>query len=564
MTPTSSKFFYRAVPLLLGLLLLARLIGMAAAPLMDTTEARYGEISRKMAELNDWVTPWFDHGVPYWGKPPLAFWVTAISLKLFGVNEFAARLPHLIISLLIVGLVVWLAARRDRDAALPTLALISGSFLFFVSSGAVMTDIELVLGTTLTMAGFWLALEDGDGAGSQPSQRSMWCAGTMFFCGLILGLLAKGPVALVLSGAPIFVWIVYNRRWLDTWRRLPWISGAFLTLLIALPWYWLAEQRTPGFLEYFLLGEHWHRFVTPGWEGDRYGNAHEYPVGAIWAFAFIDMLPWSILLPLAAWYWRPEIRASTATLMATPVNAAASSSPAHASDAATGQPDFIRSDERAWQGYLLAWMITPLLLFTPARNIIMTYVLPGLPAAAILAGGWMARQHRSGRQIGTWLSLGLAVTLLVACSVAIVNVSQPDKMQHKSVKTMLAAYDQARAHPVPIPAVNAPGVTLIPSDAPLIFISFRPFSAEFYSRGKAITVINDEEGWRRIGAGAAYVATRVGDLFIAHAPSNAGAGNDTGEAGAISGSSGLARQSVRPVARIGHYGQYDLFFVAAR
>ena len=157
MTLTRSKFFYRTVPILLGLLLLARLIGMAVAPLLDTTEARYGEISRKMAELNDWITPWFDHGVPYWGKPPLAFWVTAISFKLFGVNEFSARLPHLIISMLIVGLAVWLAARRDRHAALPTLALISGSSLFFVSSGVVMTDIELILGTTLTMAGFWLA-----------------------------------------------------------------------------------------------------------------------------------------------------------------------------------------------------------------------------------------------------------------------------------------------------------------------------------------------------------------------------------------------------------------------
>ena len=56
-----------------------------------------------MAELNDWVTPWFDYGVPYWGKPPLAFWVTALGFKLFGVNEFTARLPHLAISLLIFG-----------------------------------------------------------------------------------------------------------------------------------------------------------------------------------------------------------------------------------------------------------------------------------------------------------------------------------------------------------------------------------------------------------------------------------------------------------------------------
>jgi 4-amino-4-deoxy-L-arabinose transferase-like glycosyltransferase len=557
MTFTSSKFFYRAVPILLGLLLLARLIGMAA-PLMDTTEARYGEIGRKMAELNDWVTPWFDYGVPYWGKPPLAFWVTAISFKLFGVNEFSARLPHMMISLLIVGLIVWLAARRDRDAALPTLALISGSFLFFVSSGAVITDIELILGTTLTMAGFWLALEDADGPGSKRTQWSPWRAGTMFFGGLILGLLAKGPVAVALSGAPIFVWVVYNRRWLDTWRRLPWIGGLFLTLLIAMPWYWLAEQRTPGFLEYFLLGEHWHRFLTPGWGGDRYGNAHGFPVGAIWAFAFIDMLPWSILLPVAAWYWRREIAAK-------PVNAvgAASGGLAPAADV-TGHPDFVRSDERAWQGYLLAWTIAPLLLFTPARNIIMTYVLPGLPAAAILAGGWMARQHRAGRQTDPWLSLGLAVTLLVASTWTIVDVSQPDRMQRKSVKIMLAAYDQARAHSVPIPAANVPDVTLTPSDAPLIFISFRPFSAQFYSRGGAIKVINDEEGWRRIGAGAAYVATRAGDVFLAHAPSNAGAVGASGSRSASALQSGPTRQSARAVARLGRYGEYDLFFVAAR
>ena len=442
MTPTSSKFFYRAVPILLGLLLLARFIGMAAAPLADTTEARYGEISRKMAELNDWVTPWFDHGVPYWGKPPLAFWVTAVSLKSFGVNEFSARLPHLIISLLIVGLIVWLAARRERHAALPALALISGSFLFFISAGAVMTDIELVLGTTLTMAGFWLALEDADGAGSKPIDRSTWRAGALFFGGLVVGLLAKGPVALVLSGAPIFVWIVYNRRWLDAWRRLPWISGLFLTLLIALPWYWLAEQRTPGFLEYFLLGEHWHRFVTPGWKGDLYGTAHVFPVGAIWAFAFVDTLPWSILLPLAAWYWRREIIASTSSMVTANragAVSAASGDPANASDAAVGRPDFVRSDERAWQGYLLAWMITPLLLFTTGAQYHHDL------RAARSAG----RCHFGGRLDGAATSYRSRDRYMAQPRVggdADRGVQRgdreresPDKMQHKSVKAMLAA-----------------------------------------------------------------------------------------------------------------------------
>ena len=176
----------------------------------------------------------------------------------------------------------------------------------------------------------------------------------------------------------------------------------------------------------------------------------------------------------------------------------------------------------------------------------------------------MARQRRSGRDTNQWLSLGSGGDAAGGLRVAIVDVSQPGKMQQKSVKTMLAAYDQARTHPVPIPASNAPDVTLTPSDAPLIFIAFRPFSAEFYSHGQARVVSNEAEAWRRIGAGAAYVATRVADIFIASVPSNVGGGEGAVGVGTAGGSSTSTRQPARRVAHIGRFGQYDLFFVAAR
>jgi 4-amino-4-deoxy-L-arabinose transferase-like glycosyltransferase len=507
MIGNSAKFYSRAIPILIGTLLLVRLIGMAVVPLLDTTEARYAEIGRKMAELNDWVTPWFDYGAPYWGKPPLAFWVTALSFKLFGVSEFTARLPHLIIALLIVALAAWLAARRDRDAAVPTVALMTAAALFFVSAGAVMTDIELILGTSMAMAGFWLALDGPDRPG-----RHRWHAALLFFGGCAVGLLAKGPVALVMTGVPLFLWTAYHWRWADVWRRLPWVPGVLLTLLVVLPWYWRAEQKTPGFLEYFLVGEHWHRFFTPGWEGDLYGNAHIFPIGSIWAFAFVDILPWSILLPWAAWRWRRGRD-----------NAAAP---------ATG------SDERAWQSYLLVWALTPLLFFTAARNIIMTYVLPGLPAAAILAGGWLARQGRQGRAVDRLLSAGLLISLLLAFGVAIRN-APPGKLEEKTVKAMIAAYDQDRTRRAAVPDAQSPS-----SRVPLIFVGFRPFSGEFYSRGQAIKVADEEEGWRRIGSNAAYVATRSGDYFMVSA----------------------ARQgkAADAITRVGRYGEYDLFFVAPR
>jgi 4-amino-4-deoxy-L-arabinose transferase-like glycosyltransferase len=512
----STKFLRRAVPILVGLTLLGRAIGMGLVPLMDTTEARYGEIARKMAELNDWVTPWFDYGVPYWGKPPLAFWLTATSFKVFGVNEFAARLLHWIASLIIIALVWALSGRRDRDAAMPTVAVISASALFFVSAGAVMTDIELTVGTTLAMTGFWLAL-DKPKAGSTGSG---WLAALLFFGGLATGLLAKGPVALVLAGTPLFLWTAYNRRWLDVWRRLPWIRGVLGTLIITLPWYWIAEQRTPGFLAYFLIGEHWHRFVTPDWQGDRYGHAHTYPIGTIWAFAFIGTLPWSLLLPIAAWRWRKD-QASAVTM-------SAPNTPA------------LRSDEQAWQSYLLVWAFTPLLFFTAARNITMAYVLPGIPAAAILTGSWLAQQRRQGRAVNQLLSVGMLITLLLVCRLAIYN-GEPFHMERRSLKALVTAYDQARA---------------TQSNVPLVFVGLRPFSAQFYSHGHAIQADSIDQFWRRIGTDPAYVAipSRYSDALIASAAAH--------ETRTESNKTAAAKPSYI-VNRVYRHGNYDLFYVAA-
>src|SRR6185369_1388999 len=65
-----------------------RLATLDAYPLMDSTESRYAEIARKMQETGNWITPQFDYGVPFWGKPPLSTWLAAAAMSLFGVNEF--------------------------------------------------------------------------------------------------------------------------------------------------------------------------------------------------------------------------------------------------------------------------------------------------------------------------------------------------------------------------------------------------------------------------------------------------------------------------------------------
>lgn len=494
-----SKAFGLGVPILLALLLLIRLGAMIVVPLMDTTEARYGEIARKMAELNDWVTPWFDYGVPYWGKPPLSFWLTAASFDLFGVHEFAARLPHLAAAFAVIGLVAWMTSRKDPKSLWPAIVLLSASPVFFVIAGAVMTDIELVLGVTLSMAGFWLALETQDTSGAV--YRPKWLPNLLFFSGLAIGLLAKGPVVVLLVAFPLFLWTALNSRWRGVWRGLRWISGLLLTALVALPWYLAAEQRTPGFLHYFLIGEHFQRFIEPGWAGDHHGNAHKSPIGAIWVYALAGLLPWSILMPIAIWRWRKPGTGLAAA--------------------------FFSSGERQWRSYLLLWAITPLLLFTFARNVSFNYLLPGMPAAAIWGGQWLAAQARKGFEINRALCAGMLITLAVLCTAAVMW-SRPAVYQQKSTGDLLAAYETS---------LSARGKTA----APLIFVRRRPFSAEFYTRGKALLAANADEAWSRIGPGEAYVAVIETEIFL-----------------------GNAAAQKRVMQRIGRYGRFDLLLVEAR
>jgi 4-amino-4-deoxy-L-arabinose transferase-like glycosyltransferase len=255
--------------LALGVLLLIRLASLSLYPLMDTTEARYAENARIMLETGDWVTPWYPNGMPFWGKPPLSFWVTALSFKLFGVNELAARLPQLGVAIGI-GSVVWSFIRRHAPmrAALHGAALLAGATLFLVSSGAVMTDMTLALGLTLVMVGFWRSIE---------GQRNDVTAVILPAVGIAIGMLVKGPVSVVLWSVPIVGWMLLIGRWRQVQQRVPWLRIFLLAVFIAAPWYVWGEIRSPGFLRYFILGEHWQRFVVPGWNGDLYGTAHQFP-----------------------------------------------------------------------------------------------------------------------------------------------------------------------------------------------------------------------------------------------------------------------------------------------
>lgn len=420
-----------------------RLASLGLYPLMDTSEARYGEMARKMLVLGDWVTPLFDVGVPFWGKPPLSFWTQALSMKLLGINEFAIRFPawlfHVASCLLIIRF-----AREEADERTGLLAAIifSSTALGLLSAGVVLTDSALSFSVVLASYGFW--------RGAARYDRRWALAG---FAGLGLGLLSKGPLVCVLVGGTVLAWMLYRKRWRDL-LQLPWVAGISLMLLIAMPWYVIAELRTPGFLDYFLVGEHWRRYVVSEWAGDLYGSAHARPAGAIWLDLLMAMFPWTLLLPVLY----------------------------------LG----LRRMRQAWPyySYVALWALMTPLFFTLSGNILWTYVLPALPAWSLLLAGAL---NRPGVLALPKVAMGLVFSLLLPIVLWVAAVDGRAFERVNNQRGLAHAWQRLQQ--------NEPGQ--------LYYWGRRSYSGEFYTAGQArqlkdFTLLPDDVVF--------YVARRERDL----------------------------------------------------
>ena len=411
--------------LLLACVLL-RLPAMIWMPLVDTSEPRYAEIARLMLVKDDWITLWFNPDLPFWGKPPLAFWCQALSMKLFGIHEWAARLPAGI-AILATATVLWRMTRAlygEATGLLATLVFCTMG-LSCLAGAAVLTDPFLTLGTTLTLSGFLMAGRTG----SLP-----WIVAV--FAGMTLALLSKGPIGMIILAVPVVVTAVFHREFRRRLAGLPWLAGIIGVLLTSLPWYVAAELKTPGFLNYFIVGEHIMRFIDSGWQGDLYGSAHNRPRGMIWLYGLQATLPWgpALLVGLATALWRKRGRLP------------------------------LGCNRSETDLFLVMWALVCGLFFTTAGNILWTYWMPSLPAIAVLAA----------RTAGPFLKrhplLTVLLSLLIplgACTMTLVAHTHPEKV--KTEKYVLA---------------RAQGL-MQPGDR-IVYLHKAPFSGRFYSGGNAL------------------------------------------------------------------------------
>ena len=289
--------------------------------LMDDTDSVEAQIARTMLTSGDWVTARLD-GVVYLEKSPLNWWLMGAAYKLFGVHDWAARIP---IALTALGL-AWLTAafgkwafgrRAGFDAGL-VMATCIGLWLF---TRVLIPDVMLTF--TITMA-MWSFLRVAD---EEERHRRLWS--WLFFASLGLGLLLKSLIGVVFPVAAAVLFLLFTRRfsW-ETWKRFHPLSGMAIFLAIAAPWHILATIRNPpyfawtlksmaghyhGFLWFYVINEQLLRFLNL-----RYPRDYDtVPRVWFWLFHFVWLFPWSVYLPaVAKLSFRPLDRAGRTRLLA--------------------------------------------------------------------------------------------------------------------------------------------------------------------------------------------------------------------------------------------------------
>ncbi len=332
------------------------------APLAEIDDARYAEVPRAMAASGDWILPSLN-AMPYVEKPPLWYWLGAASIKAFGANEAAARLPMLLLALLGAGGIFWLGSwlyspNVGRGAALATST--AGLWLFLAHN--LTLDLPVSVFLLWTTAFILRVLEKP--ADARWAAPAAWAAAALAF-------LSKGLISVLFPAVWTAVLIGLFPRWRRPALKLlsPW--GMLLAALLAAPWFLAMQARRPDFFHTFFIEQHFQRYLTP-----------KYSRGAPWWF-YLAVLPGG-LLPWTAPFLSGLARAARRPF----------------------------ADARATA--LALWVFGVIAFFTTSHSKLATYALPVLPHAALLAAlaledGLPAWSNRLCRVFGVLFLLVSAV-----------------------------------------------------------------------------------------------------------------------------------------------------------
>lgn len=361
------RFFWLFCGLVFYLTLFFQLGNLA---FVGADEPRYARVAEEMNLRGQYVTPTLQFQ-PWLEKPPLLYWLSAASFRLFGVSEWAARLPVALFAAAAAVAAAFLALRfAGARAALFTLLILPTSGLYFVYARAASTDMPLTASFTVAMVCGFLATR---------SRSPVW--GVAAGLALALAVLAKGPVALLLFGATFLFYFFVKPHLFWSWRQI--LSGAPIFLAAAVPWYWLVwKENGFDFIATFWWNHHLARFVTSI-------HHHSQPFWFYVAVLIPGFFPWAFFLPSAVRrLWRLRSR--------------------------------LWNGEELPEVFLWLWFLVPFVFFSLSESKLAGYILPGLPALALLvAVEW---DHYLEAEIGSYRLIRPELAVLSAATVVLVVV----------------------------------------------------------------------------------------------------------------------------------------------
>jgi 4-amino-4-deoxy-L-arabinose transferase-like glycosyltransferase len=347
--------------------------------LFEPHEGHFAGVAREMILRGDWITPTLN-GAPYLNKPPLLYWLIATSYQLFGIHEFAARLPIALAGWVGVAIAfLWSRQLWGAIASRAVVVFLSTSVGWFIFAHQLLID-ELLGSLLLGMAYcLWRLI-------LHPQSRPFFV--TVY---LLLGLaiLAKGILALAFWIACCGATALTQRRWKTLALFRP-VLGLGIVSAVVLPWFIAVERANPGFVQYFLFNENVKRALDTRWPPD-------YSISKIspWGYLLVSALwclPWVFMLPPALRRLYQEWRQGL-------------SAPA-------SLEDHQRSDALTLLGVLAT---LPILLFLPLSSRLYYYSIPALPPLAMATGywwstAWQGESERARHWIG-WIMTGLGVAI---------------------------------------------------------------------------------------------------------------------------------------------------------
>jgi Dolichyl-phosphate-mannose-protein mannosyltransferase len=351
---------------------------------MDDVDAVQAQIARNMLASGDWVTPRLD-GIVYLEKAPLVYWLIAGSYAVFGVHDWAARIPVALSATALCWVTaafgIWAFGRKTGLYAGLCMATCIGLFLF---TRILIPDVMITLTVALAMWAFLRALDQ-----EEPHPR-LWAA--VLALNLGLGLLLKSLIGIVFPIAAGLIYLYATGQLLlaSAWKRLHPITGTLIVLAVAAPWHVLATLRNPpyfaftlhsgpgqyhGFLWFFFINEQLLRFLNL-----RYPRDYDtVPRLYFWLFHLLWLFPWSVYLPaIAKLSFKPVDRAGRTRLLAL-----------------------------CWVGFILVFFT-----FSTTQEY---YSMPAYPALALLLASAMAAESK-------WIRRGTTVLSVVAGAAAITAI----------------------------------------------------------------------------------------------------------------------------------------------